>query len=1038
MRKRIIAMFLSVIMILAGMPASIYADDLAGSSAASDDTLEEIASQVQDPYNDPFDYISPKASLKSRSASSYGEKLDLRDPGLVTPVKFQNPFGTCWGFAAIAAAETSILGNPEVRGDYTADTLDLSEKHLVYFVAQEITDPDDPQYGEGTHADKGVTVADRLNNGGMTFLATNLFASGVGPVVEDDGTEEPTLKYMGSDRSVEFATVGDHLEPYCYDDEDDWSLPEEYRKLQTFVLKESYILPSPAHTNQDTGEYEYNPAGTEAIKEMLSENRAVQIGFCADTSSPSQEAGDGQYISTNWAHYTYDANESANHAVTIVGWDDNYPKENFIKGHRPPENGAWLVKNSWGSEEEEFPYKGPGWGIENENGEHTGYFWLSYYDKTLNSPEALEFDRNNESENEGYYVDAHDFMPPNDVEGANVDKETKMANVFKARECQLLEGVSCQTSFPGTRVLNEIYLLPDGFEDPTDGILVGTATGEYKYGGFHKQQLDSPVLIQKGQYYSIVQTQTVGDKYAVNMPVAMNEIFSKAMGCNTWVKGVVNKKESYMYSDGKWNDYSDKTFIKKIYGDLQNVMTYDNFPIKGYCRLQPDISIRVYGDTKLDLFNNSRSVLRLSFKGHDSYKVKPESTTWKLSDGSSDIFKITPDPANPTRATVTALNVGKAKLYVTVEGAGTTVIPLSVNKIELYEYTVFSESHVYNGKPLVPDFVVTDPAEGVVDKQHYTIKGINNIKCGKAKIKVTAKPDDEIYTGEQEIEFFISPARSVITGLSDGNKSLTVTVRDQKASGVKAYIVSYRAAGTTAWKTKVFSSDSNKLVLKGLTNGKKYQVKVRAREAFHEDLEFDNVGKYSIIKTSGKIGARPAKPVSIANAKVVLSASSFAYNGKVRKPSIKTINGKALKSGTDYTVKWSNTSSKNVGSYTVTITGKGNYTGTTKATYKINPKGTSLKKPKKAKKAITVKWKKQAAKMSKSRITGYQIQLATDKQFTKNKKTVTVKGYKKVSKKVKKLKGGKKYYVKIRTYKTIKGKKYYSKWSKVKTIKTKK
>ena len=186
------------------------------------------------------------------------------------------------------------------------------------------------------------------------------------------------------------------------------------------------------------------------------------------------------------------------------------------------------------------------------------------------------------------------------------------------------------------------------------------------------------------------------------------------------------------------------------------------------------------------------------------------------------------------------------------------------------------------------------------------------------------------------------------------------------------------------------------------------------------------------------VTAKWKKIVSIKDAKVVLSATAFAYNGKVRKPSIKTIGGNALKSGTDYTAKWSNKSSKNVGTYTVTITGKGNYTGVTKATYKINPKGTSLKKPAGAKKAITVKWAKQSAKMATSRITGYQIQLATNSKFTKNKKTVTVKGYKKVSKKVTKLKGGKTYYVKIRTYKTIKGKKYYSKWSKVKAIKTKK
>ena len=182
----------------------------------------------------------------------------------------------------------------------------------------------------------------------------------------------------------------------------------------------------------------------------------------------------------------------------------------------------------------------------------------------------------------------------------------------------------------------------------------------------------------------------------------------------------------------------------------------------------------------------------------------------------------------------------------------------------------------------------------------------------------------------------------------------------------------------------------------------------------------------------------PKKKVSIEGAEVILSAIAYTYNGKVRKPAIKTIDGKVLKAGTDYSLTWSNAKSKNVGSYTVTITGKGDYIGTTKAVYKINPKGATIKKPKKAKKAVTVRWKKQSARMSQSRITGYQIQLATDKKFTKNKKIVMVKGYKKTSKKVKKLKGKKKYYVRIRTYMTVSGVKYYSAWSKTKTVKTKK
>ncbi len=76
--------------------------------------------------------------------------------------------------------------------------------------------------------------------------------------------------------------------------------------------------------------------------------------------------------------------------------------------------------------------------------------------------------------------------------------------------------------------------------------------------------------------------------------------------------------------------------------------------------------------------------------------------------------------------------------------------------------------------------------------------------------------------------------------------------------------------------------------------------------------------------------------------------------------------------------------------------------------------------------------------MSASRITGYQIQVATNKKFTKNKKTVTVKKYSKVSKKVTKLKGGEKYYVHVRTYKVVNGKKYCSPWSKRKAVKVKK
>ena len=104
-------------------------------------------------------------------------------------------------------------------------------------------------------------------------------------------------------------------------------------------------------------------------------------------------------------------------------------------------------------------------------------------------------------------------------------------------------------------------------------------------------------------------------------------------------------------------------------------------------------------------------------------------------------------------------------------------------------------------------------------------------------------------------------------------------------------------------------------------------------------------------------------------------------------------------------------------------------TTTVKAVSK--PKSAKIKKVKAVKKAISVQWKKVSG------VKGYQIQVATDKKFKKNKKTVTVKKQKTTKVTIKKLKAKKKYYVRIRTYKTVKGKKVYSSWSKVKTIKTK-
>ncbi len=181
----------------------------------------------------------------------------------------------------------------------------------------------------------------------------------------------------------------------------------------------------------------------------------------------------------------------------------------------------------------------------------------------------------------------------------------------------------------------------------------------------------------------------------------------------------------------------------------------------------------------------------------------------------------------------------------------------------------------------------------------------------------------------------------------------------------------------------------------------------------------------------------PAKAAPVSLAKAQVTVKSKAYTGKTLKPTSVTVKvgGKKLVSGRDYTVSCKG--GKAVGSYKVTVKGKGAYTGTKTAAFKILPKATSVSKTKAAKRGFTVAWKK-PSKANLKQTTGYKVQWSTDKKFKKAVKSKLVKKNKTTSLKVSKLKGGKKYYVRVCAYKKVGGKYYYSAWSKAKAVKTKK
>ena len=913
MKRKVLVFFIALAMTIVYIPAGQAA--FAGTDT---DGITELSEQMQDNSIDPFDYVNDDRKLLRTDRADYPVAFDLRDvdgKSYVTPVKLQNPFGTCWGFAAIAAAESSILGSDIAEADgYAARAgeglkeLNLSEKHLVNFVNKHLVAPGDPQDGEGTYLGRNMTLQDALNEGGRTFLATNTFSSGFGPDLEDREWSDSDKAKYGSDyldnvlqyrgfkvdpdtgkpdfttSTVESDINDGHQKKLWYSDEDDWSVDEGLRFRQSYVLAESFILPSPA--GEDTkGNYKYNEAATAAIKEQLQNKRAVQIGFMADTSQPDDE-GNGQYMSNKWAHYGY-AGGLPNHAVTIVGWDDNYPRANFINGHQPPEdmfpdgkragetgggNGAWLVKNSWGSGEEEFPNHGKGdWGLlqgedkapyEATSEVHTGYFWLSYYDHTLESPEALAFEKSNVG-NE-YILDQHDYMPVFNIEGGTTADETRMANVFKADYGQKLEAVSCQTAAPDTTVDYKVYLLTDFHSDPEDGILAASGSATYKYGGYHKFELEKPVQISRGQAYSIVVTQTVKDensaeRYAVNIPMGFGNDGDPAQEFGTYQKGIINEGESFLYIDGKWQDYSSKALRSKLVSKENRNRPFDNFPIKGYSRET--------GDTKLKVDNSGRSgEWILLKKGEDTsiFKIRligssdldGISIDWELEDGGDSIVDLDVSGSG-TSASVTAKAAGKTYLCAHVkqgtEEIGTAVMGIRVRVLEIGDIYFtdgrYNRPVTYTGKAHKPGCDVLCPLtnDPLIEGEEYTLKRMNNVKCGKSTVTATAIAPVE---GSASASFIIRPAKAVAPELTAGVKRLKVTVKSQKKSGITGYKISYRMKGKTKWNTRTLSASKTVLTIKKLKKGKRYQVKVRG---YVKVGKTNYYGAWSTVKTSVKV-----------------------------------------------------------------------------------------------------------------------------------------------------------------------------------------
>lgn len=387
MKKRIVAFLLSTALVITNI-LPVMADttviDLSNEAAElmqEDDLQDTVSANDQEEISDIEEDTMPDENILNRPANgtissgasygfaegglNHGSENDIdADRSVSYPAKFDprpagvsgarhQYLGSCWAYSALAAAESNLI-----KKGYTDSSIDLSEFQLIYFMNHENIDPLG-NYTKDTE-DSGKTMTELFNQGGSPKAAVSFLSKWTGPVLESQAPVIRTALPGGG-----------------------WV--DEADQMDAVVLGQELCANSSNWHFKGAKYCDYDVDHIDNIKELITNYGGVSMCYYDDGKHYSYTCpGEGED-----ANYYFAYKAAANHAVEIVGWDDNYSKENFKHAGTeklPEADGAWLVKNSWAEARIPDPY------VYNEAYKSSGYFWLSYYDKTICEIIALEYD----------------------------------------------------------------------------------------------------------------------------------------------------------------------------------------------------------------------------------------------------------------------------------------------------------------------------------------------------------------------------------------------------------------------------------------------------------------------------------------------------------------------------------------------------------------------------------------------------------------------------------------------------------------------
>lgn len=446
------------------------------------------------------DLDAGRSKMSDSSFTEIPDSYDAREEGLLTGIKNQGSLGNCWAYAAMGASESGILQ----KG--LEESPDLSEYHLSYSGYNKARDPLGLTEEDICHVKEMSN--DIYNWGGNAYLAVSALARWQGAVEEELAPEKDLQKAIADG--------------------------------ETAVLSEDLMYDADRYHLQNAEFIDLSEGNHGQIKQKLMEYGSAAISFHAPETQ-REEQKYGNTGSNNFtAYYCDDTTLQANHEVMVVGWDDDYAVSNFNEACRPAEPGAWLIRNSWG-----------------ENNEQGGYFWLSYEDAML-QPEY-----NDEAEVVFYDVEPadnyeHNYQYDGGVPINYVLGYDSIANVFTAQGNETLQAVSFYTQEREVNYSISVYHVSDASK-PTSGTQLGdTLTGTLDERGYHTVDFTEvggqDLLLSEGDRFSIVLRLT--DSHDNNTYYT----YESAIGISDLEESIgAGDNESFALSDSTWVDFANST-----------------------------------------------------------------------------------------------------------------------------------------------------------------------------------------------------------------------------------------------------------------------------------------------------------------------------------------------------------------------------------------------------------------------------------------------------------------------------------------------